>query len=448
MKYRQTTAVNKINAMKKRLKIIQGGSSAGKTIAILLIFIDIAQRRKNLVLSVVSETMPHLRRGAMRDFLNIMEGHGYYQEANWDKTNSIYTFETGCKIEFFSVDSPSKVRGPRRHHLFMNECNNIPFDAYTQLAIRTEGDIYLDYNPTAEFWVHSEIIQKEMDHDFVIVTYKDNEGLPASIVKEIESRKDDKYFWTVFGLGQLGEIEGRIYKEWKIIDDIPHEARLISKGLDFGYTNDPTGLCDIYYYNGGYIIDELAYQTGLLNKQISDVIKRSTTAPTIADSAEPKSIDELRLYGLTVLPATKGKGSLSQGIAFVQQQRISITKRSVNFIKEYRNYMWRKDSNGSFTDEPEHAFSHGMDAIRYGLQIKQNLNPQKPYVQPKYETPLQGNYETTNDFSVQPISSVDMKGRYASWQQPAWESPMADESNQGSIMNNLDSVGRPSLHDI
>ena len=385
MKFIETTALRKILSLKKRLKIIQGGTSASKTISILQIFIDKAQSKKGYISSVVSETMPHLKRGAMRDFLNIMEGHGYFKENSWNKTDFIYTFETGSKIEFFSADSPDKVRGPRRNgDLFMNECNNIPYDTYTQLAIRTEGDIYLDYNPVSSFWVQEEIMQK-LDYDFIILTYRDNEGLSPQIIKEIESRKENRNFWNVFGLGQLGEIEGKIYKDWKTIDEIPHEARLISYGLDFGYKNDPSVIVAIYYLNGGYIVDEICYQLGLFNKQLTDIFKVHPVAPIIADSAEPKSIDEMRLYGLTILPATKGKGSVSQGIAFVQQQRMSITKSSVNLLKSYRNYVNIVDKDGKTTNEPDHFWSDGMDAVRYGMQIKQNLEPIIDYRQPEAE---------------------------------------------------------------
>ena len=385
--YKNTTAVTKITSMKKRLRIIQGGTSAGKTIALLLILIHVAQSSKEkLTISIVSETMPHLRKGAMRDFLNIMEGHGYFKEDNWDRTNSIYTFETGSFIEFFSADSSDKVRGPRRDILFINECNNVGYETYRQLALRTNKIIYLDYNPVSEFWVHTELIPTH-DHDFVILTYLDNEGLPDSIVQEIESNKGSKSFWQVYGLGLLGEAEGKIYKDWKIIDEVPHEARLISYGLDYGYTHDPTAIGRIYYLNGGYIIDEIAYQKGLLNKAIADILKAESPAPVYPDSAEPKSNAELRLYGLTVMDVNKGKGSVSQGIAFVQQQRISITKRSVNFIKDYRNYCWKTDADGKQLDEPDHTFSHAMDAVRYGLQIKSNVEVKPTYEQPAYESP-------------------------------------------------------------
>lgn len=354
--------------MKNRLKIIQGGSSAGKTIATLLILIDIAQCHKNLLISVVSESFPHLKRGAMRDFLNIMEGHSYYKEDLWNRTDSIYTFETGSRIEFFGADSSDKVRGPRRDILFINEANNVDFETYTQLAIRTNDSIYIDYNPVGEFWVHTEIIPK-LPHDFVILTYKDNEGLPASIVQELEARQSNKNWWLVYGLGQLGVIESRIYKDWKIIDEIPHEARLERRGLDFGYSNDPTAIVDVYYYNGGYILDEQCYRKGLLNKPIADLIANYPYSDTlvIADSAEPKSIDEIKLYNINILPAVKGQGSIRTGIGFVQAQRISVTKRSVNTIREYRNYLWQTDKNGQIINEPEEGNDHCMDAIRYAL---------------------------------------------------------------------------------
>jgi len=372
--FQTTTSLTKILQLKKRLKIVQGGTSSAKTISILLILIDIAQSQKDKVISVVSESFPHLRRGAIKDFLEIMEQHHYFKEDRWSKTDFTYRFETGSRIEFFSADTPDKVRGPRRHILFINECNNISYETYTQLAIRTDGDIYLDYNPVQEFWVNTEIIPK-LDHDFIILTYKDNEALSETIVKEIESRKDNRYFWQVYGLGLLGEIEGKIYKNWQIIPELPHEARLECYGLDYGYTNDPTAIVGIYKYNGGYILDEIAFQKGLSNKQIADILKSQSVAPTIPDSAEPKSNDELKSYGLTIIPAEKGKDSVNNGIQLVQNQRISITQRSVNLIKEYRNYLWEIDKNGKVLNVPMQGFEHCLDAVRYGLSylLKQNV---------------------------------------------------------------------------
>jgi phage terminase large subunit len=251
----------------------------------------------------------------------------------------------------------------------MNEANNCTFEAFTQLEIRTKKGIYIDYNPTNEFWAHTDLIGRE-NVDFIILTYKDNEALDPQIVKALESRQNRTEWWKVYGLGQLGEVEGRIYKGWQIIDEIPHEARLERYGLDFGYTNDPTAIVAVYYYNGGYILDEVCYQTGLLNKQIADILKGVPLSVVIADSAEPKSIDEIRQYGITVLPTPKGKDSVRQGIQQVQWQKISVTKNSVNLIKEYRNYLWGIDKDGRFISPnmPEKGQAdHALDAVRYAI---------------------------------------------------------------------------------
>ena len=380
MKFTTTTTLNKILNLKKRVKIIQGGTSSAKTISILLILIDIAQSHKDKTISIVSESFPHLRRGAIKDFLEIMEGHGYYKDDLWSKTDFTYRFETGSKIEFFSADSPDKVRGPRRDILFINEANNISFDTYTQLAIRTDGDIYLDYNPVSEFWVNTEILNKQ-ENDYIIVTYKDNEALSKTIVDEIESRKDNKYFWQVYGLGLLSDHEGKIYRDWQIIDEIPHEAKLERYGVDFGYSNDPTAIIALYYYNGGYIVDEIIYQKGLSNKQIADILLNKEKQLVIADSAEPKSIDEINSYGIPISGAEKGKDSVSHSIQMVQEQRISMTSRSLNVIREYRNYLWQTDKQGKVLNIPEDHFKHSMDAIAYALTslqpIKRRLENEK-----------------------------------------------------------------------
>lgn len=366
--YSLTTATRKVAKLNKRIRAVQGGTSASKTISILLYLIAMAQSDKTPTLtSIVSESFPHLRRGVMRDFISIMQDHHYYKDDLWSKTDFTYTFETGSKIEFFSVDQPGKVRGPRRDRLFVNEANNIPYEAFEQLEIRTKEFIFLDWNPVGDYWFYDKVNKERTDVDHIILTYKDNEALSPEIISAIEQRKNNKTFWQVYGLGLLGEIEGKIYKDWNIIDEIPHEARLDRYGLDFGYTNDPSSIVAIYYYNGGYILDEIAYTKGLSNKQIADIILNQPPAIVVADSAEPKSIDEIGQYGLSIIPAQKGPDSVRNGIQTVQQQRISVTKRSVNVIKEYRNYLWEVDKDGVKTNKPDHLWSHSMDAIRYGI---------------------------------------------------------------------------------
>ena len=369
--FKAVTATHKLLKLDKRIRAAAGGTSASKTISILLILIDKAQSKPGLLISIVSESLPHLKRGVMRDFINIMESHNYFKESQWNRTDYIYTFETGSKIEFFGVDTPDKVRGPRRDILFMNEANNCPFESFEQLEVRTKDEIWLDWNPTNEFWFYTEILPyRKTDLDFITLTYKDNESLDENIVKSIEARQHNKGWWNVYGLGQLGEVEGKIYKDWAIIDEIPHEARLERYGLDFGYANDPAALIALYYYNGGYIVDELLFRTHMSNRKIADFILNSENpnALVIADSAEPKSIAEMQEYGVNIIGANKGPGSRNQGIQYVQDQRMSMTKRSTNVIKAYRNYMWKTDRDGKVVEIPDHNLSDAMDAIRYAME--------------------------------------------------------------------------------
>lgn len=346
-----------------------GGTSASKTISILLWLIDYAQSSQNELISVVSETFPHLKRGAIRDFQNIMQDRGYWDERRWNKTDCVYTFETGSLIEFFSADQPGKVRGPRRDVLFINEANNVSYEIYTQLEIRTRKIIWLDWNPVQEFWWYSDILPTQ-DVDFITLTYRDNESLPNEMIKAIEVRKGNKNWWRVYGEGLLGEAEGRIYKDWEVLQAMPafpHQARLWRYGLDFGYSNDPAAVVAVYQYDGGYILDEILYQKGMSNKQIADTLLNYEQALVVADSAEPKSIDELKSYGINIIPSLKGKDSVLHGIQYVQEQRVSMTQRSLNLIKEYRNYLWMTDKDGRIINEPSDVLNHCMDALRYAI---------------------------------------------------------------------------------
>lgn len=369
--YQVTTATKKILKLNKRIRGISGGTSASKTISILLWLIDRAQSGDKEVISVVSESMPHLRKGAMRDFLDIMQTHNYFKDDRWEKTNSIYTFDSGSVIEFFGVESWEKVKGARRDILFINEANHVSYEVYNQLEVRTKKIIWLDWNPENEFWWYSDV--SKGDVDFLTLTYKDNEALDQQIVQSIESRKENKNWFRVYGEGLLGEVEAKIFKDWQTIDEIPHEARLERYGMDFGYSNDPTAIVAIYYHNGGYILDQITYQKGLSNKQIADILLNQPAALVIADSAEPKSIDEIMGYGVSILGSTKGEGSVLQGVQYVQDKRVSVTKRSIDILKEYRNYLWQTDKEGKIINEPGVIFNHSMDAIRYGM------NSLKPY---------------------------------------------------------------------
>lgn len=386
MTYSDTTATKKIFSLTKRLRFVCGGTSASKTISILFWIIDRAlayppaNNGETELISIVSESFPHLRLGAMTDFENIMRDRGYWDDSCWNKTISTYTFPTGSKLEFFSTDS-GKAHGPRRDILFANECNHIEYKTFDQLRVRTKKIIWGDWNPSNEFWYYTEL-KDTVDHDFLTLTYKDNEALDANIVEDIESHKNNKNWWAVYGMGQLGEVEGKIYKDWQIIDEIPHEARLERYGLDFGYSQDPAAIVAVYYYNGGYIFDEITYQKGMSNKRLADIIRNLPIATTIADSAEPKSIDEIKEYGVSILPANKGQGSINQGISYMQDQQISVTKRSVNLIKEYRNYLWKTDKDGNILTIPEGGLDHALDAVRYAMET---IRPRQEVRAPQYK---------------------------------------------------------------
>ena len=377
MSYRITTALKKIRSLKNRIKVIQGGSSAGKTIAILILLIDRCIKEPGLEVSVVSESIPHLRRGALKDAIKILKETNRFIPSNYNKTLLRYEFSNGSYIEFFSALDEGKLRGGRRSILYGNEVNSIPYESYLQLAIRTSGEIFLDYNPSARFWVHTEIIPQP-DTDFLILTYKDNEGLPDEVVKMLEQNREKaktSTYWSNWCLvyldGQVGQVEGTIFTDYEVIDKIPEDARLLGHGIDFGFSVDPAAVIALYKYNDDIIVDEVVYQTGLLNSELASLLKQyGVTGEIFADSAEPKSIHELKRYGHQVRPVEKGKDSVNYGIQILQQKKMFVTQRSKNLLDEFQKYSWKKDRNGGYERTPIDAYNHGCDALRYIAMMK------------------------------------------------------------------------------
>ena len=374
----RTTAITKIAKLDKRIKIIQGGTSAGKTFGVLPLLIDIATKHKNIEISIVAESIPHLRRGALKDFIKIMRWSNRFFEGRFNKSLLRYDFQNGSYIEFFSADDSSKLRGARRDILYINECNNVTFEAYNELAIRTKRRIYLDFNPANEFWVHTEL-KDEPDTDFLILTYKDNEALDERIVTEIEKNRlkatTSSYWanwWRVYGEGLVGMLEGVIFTNYKIIDTIPPEAKLLGYGLDFGYSNDPTSIIEVYNYNGQRILNEICYQTSLLNNDIAKKLQKHVIA--YADSSEPKSIEEIRRTGQQIKGVTKGQDSINFGIQIMQTQNYLVTSQSTNLIKELRAYCWDADKSGKTLNKPQGKNDHAIDAVRYHEMETLGLN--------------------------------------------------------------------------
>jgi len=368
--FQRTTAINKILALKKRIKIVQGGTSAGKTYGIIPILIDRAAKTPNTEISVVAESIPHLRRGALRDFLKIMKSINRFVDERYNKSLLKYEFSNGSFIEFFSADvDASKLRGGRRNILYINECNNISFESFNEMSIRTRDEVFLDYNPTAEFWVQTELEGQE-DAEKIILTYKDNEALDQGIISQIEKnikKAATSNYWKnwvrVYVDGEMGSLEGIVFSNWKQIDTIPTEARLIGIGMDFGYTNDPTSIIEVYKLNETRILNEVTYQTGLLNSDIAKLLPKNV--PVYADSAEPKSIADIQRYGITIKGVTKGKDSINYGIDVMQREDYLVTSQSTNLIKELRSYCWDTDKTGKRLNKPIDNFNHAIDAVRY-----------------------------------------------------------------------------------
>jgi phage terminase large subunit len=376
-----TTNLRIIAKMKKFIRIVQGGSSAGKTYSIVPLLINYAIENDGKMISIVAESMPHLKRGAMRDFEKIMRATGRWIEGAMNKQYSTYTFSNGSRIEFFSADQPDKLRGARRNVLFINEANNVNWEAFHQLFIRTSDHCYIDFNPVAEFWAHTELKERD-DADFVILTYKGNEGCPVAAVNELQraeiKAKNGSPYWVnfvdVYVNGKVGQLTGTVYENWTKVDALPSSARLLGYGLDFGFSNDPTALIGFYRYNGSLYMNEEFYSTGFTNSDLNQAFKNkgiSKVMDMICDSAEPKSIEELRRYGWNAKATKKGKDSILYGIDVLQAQTdILVPASSVNLIKELRNYVWEKDGDGHKSNKPIDKWNHGLDAARYFAMMK------------------------------------------------------------------------------
>jgi phage terminase large subunit len=389
MLFQHTTAIKRIRRMTARKKVIQGGTSAGKTYAILAVLIHIAAKAKTEI-SVVSESIPHLRRGAMKDFGKVMQWTNRWRDEGWNKTLLTYTFANGSTIEFFSADQEAKLRGARRQVLYINEANNIDFEAYHQLAIRTSEAIYIDFNPVSEFWAHTEVL-KEPDSELVVLTYRDNEALPATIRDDIEAAQvkaaTSTYWanwWKVYGLGEVGLLQGVVFDDWQQVDNIDFAGdKLVAIGLDWGYTNDPTAVVAVYKRGSAILLHELLYQNGLTNQDIADHLRKlgiGRSWPIIADSAEPKSIEEVHRLGFNIHPATKGADSIRNSIDILKRQPMLVTRESTNLIKELRNYTWDTDKTGASLGVPIDRYNHAIDAVRYVALNKLSANAGGRYV--------------------------------------------------------------------
>lgn len=309
----------------------------------------------------------------MRDFLNILKEENIYKEKYHNKTDNIYRIGSST-IEFFSVDNADKLRGAGRDILFINECNNVSFEAFQQLEVRTKKQIYLDYNPVSAFWVHDKVLTRD-DTLFDKSTYKDNCFLEQSIIQTIEQRREvDTNWWQVFGLGEIGSSEGVIYNNWNYIDTFPDSYKWVCYGLDFGYTNDETALIKVCFKENEIFAEEIIYQKALTNQQIAELMKQNdltNLTEIYADSSEPKSIQEIYNCGfINIKPVVKGKDSILNGIQLIKNYKLNVTKNSLNLIKELRNYTWQENKNNEYVNKPIDNYNHGLDGLRYAVLMK------------------------------------------------------------------------------
>ncbi len=367
-----TTSVYEKNAeayLTKRRALNEGGTYSSKTYSILQLLILIAQHaKKKLLISVVSESLPHLRKGAIRDFFNILD-ESQDNNLRWNKTAHTYKFGKGV-IEFFGANESDKVRGPRRDILFLNEANNIPWETARGLDIRTKKFTFADWNPVSSFWAHDYWVE-EPENMYIHSTYKDALAvIPPEVIANIESNKDkDPNWWNVYGLGKLGKIEGLVYPLFGIVKVLPEGDYFY--GLDFGYSNDPTVLVKNVIIGDAIYSKELIYQTGLTNQNIGHRMEelgvKKDYDEIFADSAEPKSIDEISLMGFNIKGVGKGPGSVEFRHQKMRQYKQFWTEDSLNCIKEQRNFRYIEDKNGKLTDKTTHTWSHGMDARDYAL---------------------------------------------------------------------------------
>ncbi len=356
----------------KRIIVEQGGTRSGKTYNILLwLIFYYTERNTDKTITICRKSFPSLRASVMRDFFDILRNHDLYREDYHNKSSHEYHLN-GNLVEFISLDQPQKIRGRKRNLLYINEANELFYEDWQQLIFRTDGRIILDYNPSESFhWIYDRVIPRE-DCDFYQTTYLHNPFLDQQIKNEIERLKEtDEDYWRIYGLGERGMSRATIFQFGT--SEIPQEAKLISYGLDFGYTNDPSALVAVYQHGDNLYLDELLYRTGMTNRDLHHHLQSlglDRRDEIFADSAEPKSIEELHRFGWNIKPTAKGQDSINAGIDILKRHKIFATSRSNNLIKELQNYKWTEDKNGNLLNKPIDVMNHALDASRYAVYNK------------------------------------------------------------------------------
>jgi len=352
---------------KKRITVMQGGSRSGKTYNILIWFIVKLLQENGKTLTIVRQSLPSIKGSVLRDFVDILSRLGIYSEDNHNKTEQIYQLN-GNVVEFVSADQPQKIRGRARTYLFCNEANELSYEAWMQLIMRTEGKIVIDYNPSdISSWIYDDVIPRD-DADFYITTFKDNPFLPKELVDELERLKDaDPNYWQIYGLGERGLSQDLIYTHYRTTETMPEGETVY--GLDFGF-NVPSAMVKVVFYENAAYVQELIYETKLTTNDLVEKIVAlgiDKFDEIYCDAAEPKTIEELVRQGLNAKPANK---DVLEGIRSVKATPLYIHQDSVNLLKEVKNYRWKTDRNGNKLDQPVKFNDHISDAMRYAIYSK------------------------------------------------------------------------------
>lgn len=357
-----------------RTFVNQGGTSSGKTYTILNVLLYRAIETPKTIVTVCGQDLPNLKVGAFRDCKNIVAGSEWMSKFfTINESGHYLQGRNGSIIEFNSYDDEQDAKNGKRDYLFVNEANGVDYRIYWQLAIRTRKQVYIDYNPSARFWAHDEVLGRE-GVALIISDHRNNPFLSQEEHDRIEGISDPE-LWAVYARGRTGKISGLILTNYDIVDKMPprEEWRVWCHGLDWGFTNDPTALVLFCLAHGELYVDELLYTTGLTNADIAKEMGKigiTRSDMVVADSAEMKSIEELRRMGFWVVPSVKGKDSVINGIDILKRYRMHITRRSRNLLAELGKYSWERNREGQHTNKPQDGNDHAIDALRYAASMK------------------------------------------------------------------------------
>jgi phage terminase large subunit len=367
----QTSTLFKQNYYAKAHVVVnQGGTSSGKTYAIEQVLFCLACAQPKVVITVVGQDIPNLKAGALRDALGIYNSWDVLQKMvkSYNRTDRVFEFTNGSIIEFNSYDNAQDAKSGKRDYLFINEANGISWDVYTELSLRTKKRVYIDYNPNTAFWVHDNLLGQN-NVQLIISDHRHNPFLSFEMRERIEALSEvDEELWKVYARGLTGKVAGLVLGNWHICEVIPSHAKRLAYGLDFGFTNDQTGCLEVFMQDGQLWLNELFYETGLTNPDIARKLEThgvSKRTLIVADSAEPKSIEELRRMGWNITGAIKGPDSVNLSIDILKRYRINITRGSINLLNELGRYKWKTGRDGKALNEPVDSFNHLIDPLRY-----------------------------------------------------------------------------------